>query len=98
MERGLLWYCRRHVRSGVFSVERDESWCWVVLATVPGYPASVRVGTDPKALVRVRNPKQPDPLWLGGFVTRTGHKPAASGRVEPGPRIHICGSGNCRSN
>ena len=28
MERGLLWHCRRHGRSGVFTIERDESWCW----------------------------------------------------------------------
>jgi len=27
-EWGLLWHCRRHGRSWVFTVERDESWSW----------------------------------------------------------------------
>ena len=28
MESGLLWHCWRHARSGVFTVERGESWGW----------------------------------------------------------------------
>jgi len=27
-EWGLLWHCRRPGRSGVFTVERDETWSW----------------------------------------------------------------------
>jgi len=26
--RGRLWHCRRHARSGVHTVDRDESWSW----------------------------------------------------------------------
>jgi hypothetical protein len=46
-----------------------KAWCdyntfpsiQLVLATVPGYPDSVRVGTDPKAPVQVRNSQVPRP-------------------------------------
>jgi hypothetical protein len=44
----------------------------VVLATVRGYPASVRVGTEPKTPVWVRN--------------RQATRPADSWRAKPGPK------------
>jgi len=28
MERGLLWHCWPRARSRVYTVERDQSWCW----------------------------------------------------------------------
>jgi len=45
----------------------------LVLATVPGYPASVRVGTDPKAPVRVRNHQVTRPAlsWRVCYPDRT---------------------------
>jgi len=27
-EWGLLWYCWRHARSGVYTGEKDKHWCW----------------------------------------------------------------------
>jgi len=27
MDRSLAWHCRRHARIGVYTVDRDESWC-----------------------------------------------------------------------
>jgi hypothetical protein len=45
----------------------------VVLAKIPGYPASVRVGTYPNALVRVRNSQvtEPTPSWGVCYPERT---------------------------
>jgi len=66
----------RHEQSGqpksVFSGIVDDTR--VVLATVPGYPASVWVGTEPNAPVRVRNRQVTRPALSWRVVTRTGHR------------------------
>jgi len=51
----------------------DKSPAEVVLATVPGYPALVRVGTDPKAPFRVRNRQVTRPAlsWRVCYPDRT---------------------------
>jgi len=53
-----------------------ESLLKVVLAMVPGYPASVRVGPGTEAPVRVRNRQETEPPKSWWVVTRTGHIPA----------------------
>jgi hypothetical protein len=48
----------------------------LVLATGPGNPPAVRVLTGGSVRFGSRPGQKPDPLCLGGFVTRTGHRTA----------------------
>jgi len=48
----------------------------VVLATGPGNPPPVRVLTGGSVRFGSLPGRKPEPRGLGGFITRTGHKPA----------------------
>ena len=57
-----------------YTIHRDERQ--LVLATGPGNLPEVRVLTGSSVRFVSRPGQKPDPLCLGGVVTRTGHKPA----------------------
>jgi len=52
---------------------KHNEWC-IVLASGPGDPPAVWVLTSGSVWFGSRPSQRPDPLCLGGFVTRTGHR------------------------
>jgi hypothetical protein len=70
----------------------------VVLATGPGNPPAVRVLTGGSVRFGLLPGQKPEPGWLGGFVTRTGHKPAVFWPGCTRTAVPFCGSLNFRSN
>jgi len=70
----------------------------LVLATGPGNPPAVRVLTGGSVRFGSKPGQKPDPLCLGGFVTRTGHKPAVFWPGCTWTAVPFCGSSNFRSN
>ena len=64
----------------------------IVLATGPGSPPAVRVLTGGSVQFGSRTGQKPDPRCLGGFVTRTGHKPAVFWPGWNRTVVPFCGS------
>jgi hypothetical protein len=70
----------------------------LVLATGPGNLPAVRVLTGGSVRFGALPGQKPDPRWLGGFVTRTGHKPAVFWPGCTRTAVPFCGSSNFCSN
>jgi len=71
-------YISKYTQWGVGSVLQTllHYGLQVVLATGPGNPPAVGVLTGGSFRFSFRPSQKPDPLCLGGFVTRTGHRTA----------------------
>jgi hypothetical protein len=70
----------------------------IVLAMGPDNPPAVRILTGGSVRFGSLPGQKPDPLWLGGFVTRTGHKPAVFWPGCTGTVVPFCSSSNFCSN